>query len=183
MSTDCIYVPMSRKLYNDVIRLTDGQIDPAAMAAFQLERWIERDLESGDGDYWGDRFEEAAEIYAPHLLEVLAKTERAALVKQDSERKPLVWKEITVPAGSEVRMSYGGTHHYAIIADGRIVDNSGAYSPSDWARKVANNTSRNAWRDLWFREPLSKAWVPAQLLRDQAQQEANAPRKHINDPT
>jgi hypothetical protein len=44
-------------------------------------------------------------------------------------------------------------------------------SPSEWASKVAGGTSRNAWRDLWFKEPLSKTWVPAQLVRDQAQQE------------
>jgi hypothetical protein len=92
--------------------------------------------------------------------------------KQKADRKPLVWKEVSIPSGSEVRMPYGGQHHYAKIRGGHIVDDDGEkYSPSEWASKVAGGTSRNAWRDLWFREPLSKTWVPAQLLRDQAREE------------
>lgn len=83
-----------------------------------------------------------------------------------ADHQPLVWKDVTVRAGSEVRMSYGGKQHYAKIVGGCIVESDGSkYSPSEWASKVAGNTSRNAWRDLWFKEPLSNTWVPARLLR------------------
>ena len=75
---------------------------------------------------------------------------------------------MNIVPSTDVRMAYGGTHHYAKVTNGRIVDADGDYSPSEWASKVAGGTSRNAWRDLWFREPTSKHWVPAQLLRDQA---------------
>jgi hypothetical protein len=67
-------------------------------------------------------------------------------------------------------MAFGHDHHYAKVKGGKIVDDDGSYSPSEWASKVAGGTSRNAWRDLWFKEPLSKNWVPAQLLRDQTRQ-------------
>lgn len=172
MSEDKVLVPMRGQLYRDIVRFSDGRIDPAEMAEQLLENWIGRDLEIGDGRFWGDRFEEVAQMYAPHLLEVIAKQRQSAPDKRGNDRKPLVWKEVTISAGSEVRMAYGDTHHYAKVARGSIIDDGKEYSPSEWASKVAGNKSRNAWRDLWFREPFSKAWVPAQLLRDQARQDA-----------
>jgi hypothetical protein len=75
---------------------------------------------------------------------------------------------------------YGDQHHYATVQRGHIIDDGKEYSLSEWASKVAGGTSRNAWRDLWFKEPLSKTWVPAQLLRDQARQEA---QEQVNAPT
>jgi len=66
-------------------------------------------------------------------------------------------------------MFYNGVHHYGAVKGGKIIDDGKDYSPSEWASKIAGGTSRNAWRDLWFREPLSNTWVPAQLLRNQAQ--------------
>jgi hypothetical protein len=90
--------------------------------------------------------------------------------QRSAESRPLVWKEVTILSGSEVRMFYNGTHHYAAIKGGKIVDHDTEYSPSEWASKIAGGTSRNAWRDLWFKEALSKTWVPAQLLRNQAQE-------------
>ena len=163
--TDLVYIPISRKLYDDIVRFSDGQIDPADMAEAQLEAWVARDLETGSEDHWGERFEDAAAVYAPHLVEKLKKEQQQAASKQIAERRPLVWKDITVPAGSEVRMSYKNVEHYAEIKAGRIVDYDGTFTPSEWASKVADNTSRNAWRDLWFRKPLAKNWVSAQQLR------------------
>ncbi len=171
MTDNKIFIPINRKLYDDLVRFSDGRVDPAEMAETQLENWIVRDLEIGDGTLWGDRFEDVAEEYAPHVLSRVDEEALRAAEKQSEERKPLVWREVTIRAGSEVRMAYGDTHHYAQVKRGCIVDDGKEYSPSEWASKVAGNTSRNAWRDLWFREPLSKIFVPAQLLRDQARAE------------
>lgn len=167
--TDYVYIPISRNLYDDIVRFSDGRVDPAEMAEFQLESWVARDLEFGTDEHWGDRFEDAAEVYAPHLIEQIKKEQQEAVVRLKAERRPLVWKELTVPAGSEVRMTYNGEQHYAMVKGGRIVDDDGAFTPSEWASKVAAGTSRNAWRDLWFRVPLSKNWVSAQQLRLNAQ--------------
>ena len=162
--TDVIYVPMRRKLYDDVVRFSDGQIDPAAVAEDMLQNWIGNEAEWGPDGRWGDRFEEVAAEYAPHLLE---ESDQKELAKNREKYKSLVWKEVTIAAGSGVRMAYGDTHHYAKVERGAIVDDGKEYSPSEWASKIAGGTSRNAWRDLWFREPSSKTWVPAQMLRDQ----------------
>ena len=131
--------------------------------------WVEATFDFGDpGEHWGDRSEEAAEEFAPHVAERWRQEDEAALKERLAENKPLVWKEVTISAGSKVRMHYRGDHHYAEVKHGRIFDDGKEYSPSEWAKKVAGDTTRNAWRDVWFREPLSKTWVPAQLLRDQA---------------
>lgn len=185
MSDDVIMIPFPGKLYRDAIRFSDGRLDPAEMAAELFRNWIERDLEIGDGDIWGDRFMEVAEEYHPDLAKQIEERDQEKREKERdkyrAERKPLVWKEVTISAGSEVRMAYGDTHHYAKVAGGSIVDDGKEYSPSEWASKVAGNKSRNAWRDLWLREPTSKVWVPAQLLRDQARQQAGMQPKDGGD--
>ncbi len=170
MPSSVIYIPIRRKLYDDIVRFSDGQIDPATVAENQLEAWVAMDLEFGHEDNWGDRFEHAAAEYAPHLLEQLEMERAQALARNREQQKPLVWKSVSIPAGTEVRMAYGGTHKYAKIERGSIVDAEGSFSPSEWASKVAGGTSRNAWRDLWFREPNTKIWVQALMLREQARQ-------------
>lgn len=175
--TDILYVPFPRELYEDIIRFSDGKLDPAAMAAEQLENLIERTID--DVDWWGDRWEEVAERYAPAAYDRWAdmvtaseptKTEAASRPK----RVPLVWKMVTVPAGAEVRMNYGGSEHLAKIAHGKIVDLDEEFSPSEWASKVAGGTSRSAWRDLWFRFPGEKDFVAALVLRRRKEKEQAA---------
>jgi hypothetical protein len=168
MPISTIYIPMSRELYDDIVRFSDGALDPAALAENQLENWIARDLEFGDGEHWGERFAEVAGKYAPHVLQALDAEQEEALARLRQSNRPLVWKEVSIPAGSDVRMAYAGTHQYAKVERGSIVDEGVSYSPSEWASKVAGGTSRNAWRDLWFRQHGSKDWLPAQALRDQA---------------
>ena len=166
---DIIYVPFDRELYDDTIRCSNGRLDPVQLAQSQLRFWIERSLEFGDAQEWAeDRLEELAGKYATHVLERWKKESAQQLHQLSAELRPLVWKEVTIRSGSEVRMFYDGTHHYAVVKGGKIVDNDGEYSPSVWASKIASHTSRNAWRDLWFKEPLSSTWEPAELLRNRA---------------
>jgi hypothetical protein len=167
-----IYIPFPRTLYDDIVRFSDGRIRPDVLAADQVKAWISSSVEFGFGEDWGERIEEVAEKYAPHVYEKWQVEDGAVSNDARVNTLPLVWKEVTVPAGSEVRMAYGNGHHYAQVKRGKIVDEDGSYSPSEWASKVAGGTSRNAWRDLWFREPRSKTWIPAQLLRDQARRRA-----------
>jgi hypothetical protein len=160
------------ELVADIIRFSDGRLDPFEMANDQLRNFVERTVEFLGADLWGDRLDEVAEKYAPDVWKRWQEEDATRAESRREENRPLVWKEITVPAGSEVRMAYGGQHHYATVQHGHIVDDGKSYSPSEWAWKIANQTSRNAWRDLWFRTPPSSTWVPAQLLRERAREEA-----------
>jgi hypothetical protein len=171
MPAKYVYIPFRRDLYDDIVRFSHGRLDPAALAESQVETLVSTSLEFGTLEWAEEHREELAEKYAPHVLEQWRKEDTEHARQWSAEYKPLVWKEVTIASGSDVRMSYDGQHHYAIVKGGAIVDDGKEYSPSEWASKVAGGTSRNAWRDLWFKEPLSKTWIPAQMLRDQAREE------------
>ncbi|MDF2995110.1 MAG: hypothetical protein K0R27_747 [Xanthobacteraceae bacterium] len=167
MPDGVIFIPLSQTLYRDIIRFSDGRIRPEHVVDDLVRDWIANSIEFGDGSQWGERIDEVAEHYAPHVHARWQEEDRKAVLGASLGSRPLVWKEISVPAGSDVRMAYGQTHHYAKVKGGKIVDADGEFSPSEWASKIAGGTSRNAWRDLWFKEPHSPQWKPAQLLRDQ----------------
>lgn len=174
--SEVIYVPFPKKLYDDLVRLSDGRCKPAEWAVDRLEDWIDRNFQSemmGMGwasdhfmNLFADRIEDFAEEYCPDLLEHWAKLDEHQSKERLVGRNPLIWKGVVVVPGSEVRMSYGGVQHYAKIHDGKIVDADGQFSPSEWASKVAAGTSRNAWRDLWFKAPGEINWVPATALKE-----------------
>lgn len=152
-----VLIPISKSLYHDMVRMSDGRLAP--------EEWVEHGfmsfLESlflTDPSWFDEKFgSRAEEFLRTHLPDV-------ARPEVDFGR-PLFWKTVTVPAGSEVRMAYNGRDHFALVRDGSIVDGDGSFSPSEWVSKIANFTSRNAWRDIWFKFPGRTDWVLAQSLR------------------
>lgn len=178
--TTVIYVPFPKKLYDDLIRFSDGRCDPVTWAVDRLEAWIETNFSSETlGLGWAndrfmslfeDRIEEFALEYYPPVLEYWRQQDESRLSEFEARRRPLVWKSVVVPAGSEVRMSYGGQQHYAKVFDGKIKDGDDEYSPSEWASKVADGTSRNAWRDLWFKVSGETSWTPATALRERSRE-------------
>src|SRR5262249_43229518 len=144
--------PFPRELYDDVNRFSNGKIDPVDLAIEQLRQFIERTIEDSNR-LWGDHVVDVAAKYAPDVYQRWQREpgEREAVAKA----QPLVWKELTIPSGSEVRMTYGGQHYTGKVRGGQIIDDGDGrpYSPSGWANKTAGGTARNAWRDLWFRVP------------------------------
>ncbi|MCW5696765.1 MAG: hypothetical protein KIS96_08530 [Bauldia sp.] len=169
-----LHIPFPRDLYDDIIRFSDGRLDPVRLAEEQVRQFVARTVQSSP-ELWGEA----------HLRDVAVKYAPDALVQPEAETRgmeesatqgltdavPLVWKGVTIPAGSEVRMSYGRGDHFGRVVSGRIMDRDGAFSPSEWASKVAGGTSRNAWRDLWFRLPGATNWLPATMLREKAKAE------------
>ena len=174
--TNVIYVPFPKQLYDDLIRFSDGRCDPVAWAVERLEAWIELNFQSEvSGGGWAndkfmgcfdERIEDFAEEYFPEALKHWEVQGERDLAERNANRRPLVWKTVVIAPGSDVRMSYGGEHHYAKIHDGKIRDNDGDFSPSEWASKIAGGTSRSAWRDLWFKAHGETAWAPATLIRE-----------------
>lgn len=178
-----IFIPFDKELYDDLVRFSDGGLDVSEFASEQIMDYLERNLGDATSRLFGARSIDFYRKYFPeYAKEAEARWKEAEeLSLIELLDKPLVWKEITVPPGTKVRMQYGGTHHFATVRDGKIEDDSGRYSPSRWARKVANNTSRNAWRDIEFMELGSSVWVPAQLLRNKSKISMPGRKEHAQD--
>ncbi len=168
MSNETVMIPLARELYVDLVRFSDGRIDPAELAHSQIMTWIET-MSFEDPATWGERFDQAAGKYAPHLLQEREQRVQEITSDHRSKNKPLDWKEVSVPAGTEVRMTHKRAVQYGVVQNGGIVDADGEFTPNEWAAKVTG-TARNAWRDLWFRLPSSSSWVSAQTLRDRARE-------------
>ena len=64
-----------------------------------------------------------------------------------------------------MRMTYGGIDVYAEIQHEKLYWGEEHMSPSQFARRVADNTNRNAWRDLHVQLPDHLSWVLADTLR------------------
>ena len=173
MAKSYIYIPFDRDFYDDIVRLSDGKLDPAHLAEEQVASLIERNLYGMAYDWFGDRLPEFVRIHFPNEAERVeaeyqkaCSADRASRISspaRDRRDAPLVWKQVTVLSGTEARMRYKGAYHFAHVKNGKIKDDDGRFSPSEWASKVANETSRNAWRDLEFN--LDGSWTRADKLR------------------
>lgn len=182
---DMIYLPFSKRLYDDVVRFSDGHCNLVFVMEDQFHDFIRRTADNNCHGVMGDdpaRLRAFLEIYHPDIV-ARWDGEDAARAREDnrlSEKwSPLVWKEVVVPAGSKVRMQYAGAYHSAVIAQGKIVDRDGQFSPSEWASKVAAGTNRNAWRDLYFQLPGKADWISATALREDARKQ-NSNISHLD---
>jgi hypothetical protein len=77
------------------------------------------------------------------------------------------WPPLFLPNGTKLSMTYKGRTHIAEVRMQQIVYQGQYYSPSELARAIASNTSRNAWRDLMIKRPTDDSWKLAYDLRRQ----------------
>lgn len=81
----------------------------------------------------------------------------------------VTWGPLFLPSGTSIMMEYEGVQNFARVEGDEIVyGNERLPSPSRLASRIANNTSRNAWRDLWIKRPHDQTFVPADSLRSNA---------------
>jgi len=105
-------------------------------------------------------------MWCEEYLERLDEEEDAEWVsKYGDPKKGYHWQNVFLPNGTRLRITYKGKQHYAEIRRQTIVYEDQACSPSQFARQVANNTSRNAWRDIWIQMPGKTDWQYAETLR------------------
>ena len=74
------------------------------------------------------------------------------------------WKNLFMPAGTQIRMQYKGDYFYAKVEGDAITFNGKSISPSNLANTIAGG-SRNAWRDLWIKRSEDKEWKLADECR------------------
>ncbi len=78
-----------------------------------------------------------------------------------------IWKNLFLPHGTEIRMTYKGTNFRAHVMDDEFLYDGAPSSPGAMVNAVSG-TSRNAWRDLWIKRPDDKDWVSALRCRPTA---------------
>jgi|SRR5471030_2298981 len=76
------------------------------------------------------------------------------------------WKELFLPAGTELRLRYQRVYYYAVIETDQLLYAGENMSPRDWAF-VVTGSARNPWRDIWVRRTVGEGWIRACKLRAQ----------------
>ncbi|HJV00041.1 MAG TPA: hypothetical protein VJ752_05785 [Burkholderiaceae bacterium] len=84
------------------------------------------------------------------------------------------WKSLFLPEGSQIRMHYRETWHYAEVVGEEIIYRNAVVSPRQLTIAVAG-MGHNAWRALWIRRPGEQDWTVATLLRRRMEQQAAVP--------
>lgn len=151
MKTICI--PFPKDLYDKIIMRSGGKLDPCILAVDQVEGFL--DVNGADPSFWTE--------------EGLKAFEAEQAPSSGAYGQPNLgfqWKTLFLPNGTEVKMVYKGRTHYAVVSHERVKDSDGSFTPAEWARKVANHTARNAWRDIWIRMPAQESWILADKARN-----------------
>lgn len=146
--TDYIYVPLRAKLYAELISHT-GQADVSYLIEGLLEQYLV------------DMYGEDDTI----ILKFAEEKDEEFRSRYGDPGRGYQWSTVFLPNGTQVRMTYRNRDYYAEICHGRLWYDGDALSPSQFARLVANNTNRNAWRDLYIQFPGEGVWKTADNLR------------------
>jgi hypothetical protein len=93
------------------------------------------------------------------------------------------WKGVTLPAGTELRMTYNGRTHMGVVSGGVWQISGASYtSPSSAAAALARSregkpVSLNGWSQWEVKKPGSKRWVLLDNLRPENSRERRASRR------
>lgn len=150
--TDYVYVPLPAELYAELVRRS-ARANVSGFIQDSVESFLDRT--EGDPIIWSDE-------YIEHLAE-----------KEDAQFRAIYgdpvrgfqWQALFLPNGTKIWMSYGNQESCAEIRHERLQFGDECMSPSQFASRVANSTSRNAWRDLYIKFPGDGSWNLADSLR------------------
>lgn len=153
---DFVYVPLDVEHYAELVRRSGK-----AHVFTYIDHAVESFLERTEGE---------PNIWSAEYIETLAGAddeEPAFREKYGDPGQGYQWHPIFLPNGTNVRMTYDRQQQYAEICHGKLMYGEEALSPSQFASRVANNTSRNAWRDLDIKLPGKGYWMSAEIMRQQ----------------
>lgn len=150
--TDYVYVPVPADLYAELIRRS-GSSKVAIYFENQMRDFL--DTTEGDPNIW------SCEYIESHISKMNDK-----FVEEFGEpTRGYQWQSVFLPNGTGLKMTYRGEAHHAAIKNEKLIFQEESLSPSEFASKVANNTSRNAWRDIYIKFPSDSGWKFADDLR------------------
>lgn len=147
-----IAILINAELHNELVLRTGKNADVSAIIEAQLENFLER---TKYDEQWCDHYRENLETLEEDLWQ---KT-------YGRPEQGYYWQNVFLPNGVKLKMTYKGRDHFAEIKHKELVHEGERLSPSEFARRVANNTNRNAWRDVWVLFPNEKSWQFADALR------------------
>jgi hypothetical protein len=143
-------------LHNELVLRSRKTADVSSLIEHAIVTFLERTV--GDADLWSDDYISSLEQAGSDAREA----------KYGDPKRGYQWQALLLPNGSRLKMTYKGSDTYAEISHQKLVyQGEDHFSPSTWARRVANNTSRNAWIDIWVQLPGSNQWQLADVLRQE----------------
>ena len=152
---EIIYIAFPKHLYHKILVRSGGRLDPAILAADQVEGFIERNMM--DSTFWSEE----------GLKQFEAEFQAMAKNNFGNPEMGYQWQQVFLPNGTKMRITYKNRNYFAQVQNERVVADGKKYSsPSEWVSAKADNTSRNAWRDVWIMRPDESAWRFANTLRE-----------------
>ena len=88
----------------------------------------------------------------------------AAQLEAEAPVRGYQWKSLFLPHGTQLRMHYDGQCFYADVQEEQFRFGGCATSPRQMTVAIAG-PGRNAWMDLWVRQPGARDWTQADKLR------------------
>lgn len=146
-------VPIRSDLVTEIILRSRGEADVSLIVEDVVEAFLDRTR--GDGIIWSKQ----------HAEEVAQEGNDKTLARIGPPSKGYNWSGIFLPNGTMLRVEYKGEGHSAEVLHQQIIYEGECCSPSEFASRAANNTSRNAWRDIWIKKPRSSDWEFSGELR------------------
>lgn len=158
-----VNVTLDADLYAEFILRSRRSVD--------VSEWINRIVSN-----FLDRTRDDPKIWAPdgHSMNGVDADEEAFRKKYGDPQRGYQWPPVFLPNGTQVRMTYKHQSNYAEVRHEKIVYDGASLTPSELARKIAGNTNRNAWRDLWVKFPNSRTWTLTDTLRPKVSQVIHA---------
>jgi len=156
-------VPVSADLVSEIILRSNGRADVAAMVEHSLQTFLDRTR--GDAEIWSEE----------HADRVTQEDEDDLINAVGDPTRGYNWSGVFLPNGTRLRVEYKGDLMFADVRHQNIVFRDEVCSPSQFVSRAANNTSRNAWRDVWIQYPETSKWVFA----DEARREMRANRRTV----
>lgn len=154
---DCVWIPIHRSIYNQFILRSRKDVDVPAWIEDIIQNYL--DATEADPQIWS----------VEHRDEVLTREALDKVREIGDPKLGVHWQHVFLPNGTTLKMRYQGKDHFAYVRHQKIIFGRTECSPSEFASKVANNTSRNAWRDIWVMRPGDKVWVFADDERRRSQ--------------
>jgi len=148
-----VCIPFDADMYAEFILRSGRNVDVASYVENIVQNYL--DGTEGDASIWSD--EHSVKFHA-QLDEDFEKT-------YGDPEGFYQWDNLFLWNGTKIRMRYKGRNYFAVVSYSEINFEEEAYTPSQLAKKIANGTNRNAWRDLWIMERGSSQWVLAYDLR------------------